>query len=54
LFLDNGGLVIQDDDGILVVLTASSAYHLLDLLDNHRKVLQLSQGHEQPYPMSRA
>jgi len=54
LFLDNGGLVIQDDDGILVVLPASSAYHLLDLLNNHRKVLQLSQGHEQLYPMSRA
>ncbi len=43
LFLDNGGVVIQDDSGILVVLNASSAYHLLELLDNHRKVLQLSQ-----------
>ena len=43
LFLDNGGLVIQDDSGILVVMNASSAYHLLDLLNNHRKVLQLSQ-----------
>ncbi len=43
LFLDNGGLVIQDDSGILVVLNASSAYHLLELLDDHRHVLQLSQ-----------
>jgi hypothetical protein len=43
LFLDNGGVVIQDDSGILVVLNASSAYHLLELLDDHRKVLQLSQ-----------
>ena len=43
LFLDNGGLVIQDDSGILVVLNASSAYHLLGLLDDHRHVLQLSQ-----------
>lgn len=43
LFLDNGGLVIQDDSGILVVLNASSAYHLLGLLDDHRHVLHLSQ-----------
>jgi hypothetical protein len=43
LFLENGGLVIQDDSGILVVLNASSAYHLLELLDDHRHVLQLSQ-----------